>query len=93
MVSKSDLLKHAEDLSDGLTKCIRAVIVKHNIGVIEGSAEMMKEVRSETLDEVASMLDELIDKVQKPTPIEKGMRMALSIAIYRVKAMKPPLEN
>ena len=89
-MNKTELRKHAEDLAEKTTECIRAVLVKHNMGVIEGAAEKMAEARTEALDEVLAMLEELSDKVQKPTSLEKGMRMALGSAMDRVIAMKTP---
>lgn len=36
-MNKTELRKHAEDLAEKTTECIRAVLVKHNMGVIEGA--------------------------------------------------------
>lgn len=89
-MNKTELRKHAIDLAANATECIRQVLVKHNMGVIEGAAESVARARSEALDEVLAMLEELHSKVGKPTPLEKGMRMALGSAMDRVLAMKTP---
>ena len=89
-MDKTAIRKAAIDLAANATECIRQVLVKHNMGVIEGAVEKVAEARTEALDEVLAMLDELSNKVQKPTPLEKGMRMALGSAMDRVIAMKTP---
>ena len=89
-MNKTELRKHAIDLAANATECIRQVLVKHNMGVIEGAVEKVAEARTEALDEVLAMLDELSNKVEKPTPLEKGMRMAHGSAMDRVIAMKTP---
>lgn len=89
-MDKTKLRKHATDLAENATECIRQVLVKHNMGVIEGTAELIAEARAETLDEVLKMLDELHANAGKPTPLEKGMRMAIGCAMDRVMAMKTP---
>ncbi len=89
-MNKTELTKHAIDLAANATECIRRVLVKHNMGVIEGAAESVARARMNALNEVLEMLEELSNKVQKPTPLEKGMRMALGSAMDRVIAMKTP---
>jgi hypothetical protein len=89
-MNKAELRKHADALADGAMDCIRSVLVKHNMGIIEGAAESVATARTEALDEVLAMLDELHIKAQKPTPLEKGMRMAIGSAMDRVLAMKTP---
>lgn len=89
-MNKSDLRKHADALADGAMDCIRSVLVKHNMGIIEGAAESVATARTEALDEVLLMLEELHSKAQKPTSLEKGMRMAIGSAMDRVLAMKAP---
>lgn len=89
-MNKSELRKHADALSSGAIDCIRSVLVKYNMGIIEGAAESVATARTEALDEVLSMLEELHIKAQKPTPLEKGMRMAIGSAMDRVLAMKTP---
>ena len=41
-MNKSDLRKHADALSSGAIDCIRSVLVKHNMGIIEGAAESVE---------------------------------------------------
>lgn len=89
-MNKTELRKHAESLADVATECVRQVLVKHCMGVIEGAAEKSAEARTEAFDEVLKMLDELHATVQEPTPFAKGMRMALGSASDRVIAMKTP---
>jgi hypothetical protein len=89
-MNKAELRKHAGDLAGNTVDLLRAVLVKHNMGVIEGAAEKVSEARNEALDDVLKMLEELHAKVQKPTPLEKGMRMAIGSAMDRVIAMKTP---
>lgn len=86
-MNQADLRKHADTLADGAVDCIRSVLVKHNMGIIEGAAESVATARAEALDEVLAMLEELHIKAQKPTPLEKGMRMALCSAADRVREM------
>lgn len=87
-MSKAELRKHAEALAENATDCIRAVLIKYNMGIIEGAVEERIKARNEALDDVLKILDDLHAKVEKPTPLEKGMRMAIVSVTDRVLAMK-----
>ena len=89
-MNKAELRRHADALADGAIDCIRSVLIKHNMGIIEGAAESMAKARTEALDEVLAMLEDLGNKAGKATPLEKGMRMALCSAADRVREMMTP---
>ena len=89
-MDKTELRKHADALSDGAMNCIRAVLTKQNMGLIEAAHEHGKAGREQALNEVLRELEAMYDKADQATPMHKGMRMALSSASDRVRALMQP---
>lgn len=56
-MNKSDIRKHADTLANGAIDCIRAVLVKHNMGIIEGAAESVAQAVAAEREACAKVCD------------------------------------
>ena len=89
-MDKPTLRKHALKLSLWAHECISAILTKHNMGLIEAAREHGDAERLRALNAVLAELAAMYDKADQATPMHKGMRMALSSASDRVKALMQP---